>query len=113
MIKKILLTFAFVILIYSIDTMAQQVHPPAVEYVISEIVDHNSTGEESKPSGLSVDLKNECDKQGRSGFELVSIFPSTKTTASTFGDIKEQKIYILIFKKVIRLEKEKIGDFKK
>ena len=113
MVKKILLTFAFVILIYSIDSMAQDVQPPDVKYVISEIVDNNSAGEESKPSGLSVDLKNECDKQGRSGFELISIFPSTKTTASTFGNIKEEKIYILIFKKVIRLEKEKIGDVKK
>lgn len=112
MIKKILLTLAFVILIYSIDTMAQEVRPPAVKYVITEIVDQNSAGEESKPSGLSVDLKNECDKQGRSGFELVSIFPSKKTTASTFGDIKEQNIYILIFKKAIRLEKEKVGNVK-
>lgn len=89
------------------------VAPPTFEYVIKEIVDYNSAGEESKPSGLSLDLKTECDKQGKSGFELVSILPIKKTTASTFGNIQEQNIYILIFKKAIYLEKVEVDDKRK
>lgn len=92
--------FAFILFFCFLNSIAQNAgRKPVVSYVVTEIVDNNSSGVGSKLGGLGIDIKSECDKQGKIGFELTSVLPSKKTIFSPQGNLEEQSIYILIFKK--------------